>query len=289
MPKSLPIPPLRADHDLLVAAEGGAGDAMPHTPRYEPSWFFVEIRHEMVEQCMRERVYMQLDDEEARDWLHKHLMLQGHAANGRGHHFLAHSWFECAFCVKGSALELLSSINMRLRLGQCTLAKCLYERVLNMELTEQQREVAARKLQEAKDEMAERSSMLQGRMEDELEQLIVDQPSSMASTELPKFLRLLRQQGHAANEQGDFESAQMWFDCAWTQSRRPSDLLSSANMRAKLVTASPVAEALYTHVLTLPGLGEKEMRMADEKLQQLLDQKGTSVGNMEYGAPFSSR
>jgi len=284
------VPPLRADHDVLAVAEGAVGDAAyPHTPRYEPSWFFEEIREEMLDQCMRERVHMQLDDDEARDWFHKHLMLLGHAANARGHHYLAHGWFECAYCVKGTATELLSSINMRLKLGQCNLAKCLYQRVLSLDLTEPQREVAARKLNEAEEAAAERASTIHGRMEDELEQLILDQPSSLSPADLQSLLRLLRQQGHVANGQRDFESAQLWFDCAWSLSRRPSDLLSAANMRAKLVAASPVAEALYTHLLTLPGLAEREMRMADSKLEQLRQQKAEVVPDLPYGAPFSHR
>ena len=52
-------------------------------------------------------------------------------------------------------------------------------------------------------------------------------------------------------------------------SQQTADLLSAANMRQKLVAGSPLAEALYRHVLAMPQLPQRELLMAERKLQQL--------------------
>ena len=122
------------DGQLGVCGDEETETGLAHTPRYEPSWFYQEVPSEMVDRCLRVRTRGGLD-EAATLWLHKHLVALGHAANAHSCHFMAHSWFECAYALKDGASELISSINMRLRLGQATLAKQLYERVL------QQREV----------------------------------------------------------------------------------------------------------------------------------------------------
>ena len=122
------------DGQLGVCGDEETETGLAHTPRYEPSWFYQEVPSEMVDRCLRVRSRGGLD-EAATLWLHKHLVALGHAANAHSCHFMAHSWFECAYALKDGASELISSINMRLRLGQATLAKQLYERVL------QQREV----------------------------------------------------------------------------------------------------------------------------------------------------
>jgi hypothetical protein len=122
------------DDILGVCGEEETETGLAHTPRYEPSWFYQEVPSEMVERCLRARSRGGID-EAAALWLHKHLVALGHAANAHSCHFMAHSWFECAYGLKDGAPELISSINMRLRLGQATLAKQLYERML------QQREV----------------------------------------------------------------------------------------------------------------------------------------------------
>eukprot|EP00966_Prymnesium_polylepis_P251651 5817831-Prymnesium_polylepis.1 len=87
-----------------MVAEGGThtrrdAHAGTHTPRYEPSWFFEEVDHALVEQCCRPRRRQPLDAE-SRDWLHKQLVACGHEANARSHHAMAHAWFECAFLAK---------------------------------------------------------------------------------------------------------------------------------------------------------------------------------------------
>ena len=155
---------MRTDGQLGVCGDEETETGLAHTPRYEPSWFYQEVPSEMVDRCLRVRSRGGLD-EAATLWLHKHLVALGHAANAHSCHFMAHSWFECAYALKDGASELISSINMRLRLGQATLAKQLYERVLQQRevalifmLTDAQREVATRKLAEAKAAMAARAA-----------------------------------------------------------------------------------------------------------------------------------
>lgn len=135
----------------------------PHTPRYELLWKADEIDPAMVEHALRQRLWFTNDEQRA--WVHRRVVALGHDANTRGHHFVAHSWFECvlhpcndprmqyvrvadalrrllslaehagpfpmwtcplacrcAFCAKGIVADLVSSINMRLKLGQPTLA-----------------------------------------------------------------------------------------------------------------------------------------------------------------------
>ena len=259
--------------------------AVPHTPRFEPSWHFDAVPAEQVEHCLRARRRGGLD-RPAVAWLHKYLVTLGHEANARSAHFLAHSWFECAFQVKDSPVDLLGSINMRLRLGQATLAKALYERVLErVTLTDAQRELATRKLAEATAAGAARTEALEtgdhrharAFLRDELEQLLERFPTSLPDEELEKVLPLLRLQGHRANHEGDYEAAQHWFDCMHSLSRQPADLLSAANMRLKLEAGSPLAEALYRHALALPELPEEQAALAERKLQQVTHQQAVAM------------
>ena len=73
--------------------------------------------------------------------------------------------------------------------------------------------------------------------------------------------------------------SRLWFDCAYAVSHSPTDLLSAANMRAKLVPASPAAEALYLHLLSLPAgaVGDNELRIAHRKLDALRDERATAA------------
>jgi len=91
----------------------------------------------------------------------------------------------------------------------------------------------------------------------------------------------------------DFEAAATWFDCAHALSGMPCDLLSAANMRAKLAKTSAVALAAYLHVLSLAQTGtppsESELSMATAKrsaLEQARAQRGPVAGgadgNREY-------
>ena len=51
------------------------------------------------------------------------------------------------------------------------------------------------------------------------------------------------------------------------------------NMRAKLVPASPAAEALYLHLLSLPAgaVGDNELRIAHRKLDALREERATAA------------
>eukprot|EP00965_Chrysotila_dentata_P121033 4003349-Pleurochrysis_carterae.AAC.1 len=121
-------------------AEGAVGaSVLLYIPRFETSWSESVVRSDLVDHCLRPRPSAPLDDDTSK-WLHKQLITAGHEENKRGHHLAAHSWFECAYCISGSALDLISSINMRLKFGQCHMAKALYQRVLEMDvgLTEEQ-------------------------------------------------------------------------------------------------------------------------------------------------------
>jgi len=282
--------------DVLLVAEGDGIDAMPHTPRHEPSWFYQEVPSEMIDQCLRPRSRGGID-EAAALWLHKHLVALGHAANARSCHFMAHSWFECAYGLKDSTPELISSINMRLRLGQATLAKQLYERVLQQRevaliymLTDAQREVATRKLLESKAAIAARaagaSSSLRDEMQDEMQQLLAPDGISLEPADIARAVPLMRKQGHRANSLGDCEAAQLWFDCAFALSQQTVDLLSAANMRQKLVVGSPLAEALYRHVLAIPQLPVRELLMAERKLQLLQQASSAAIA---YGGNVTAR
>ena len=275
---------LIADDDTAVAA------AVPHALRFEPSWHFHAVPAEQVEHCLRPRQRGGLD-QPAAAWLHKHLVTLGHEANDRSAHFLAHSWFECAFQVKDSPVDLLGSINMRLRLGQATLAKALYERVLErVTLTDAQRELATRKLAEATAAGAARTAALEtgdhrharAFFRDELEQLLERFPSSLPDEELEKVLPLMRLQGHRANHESDCEAAQHWFDCAHSLSQQPADLLSAANMRLKLEAGSPLAEVLYRHALALPDLPDEQAALAERKLQQVTHEQAVAATRLQF-------
>jgi hypothetical protein len=305
------MPPLVGDHDAAVEVDHGAAveiddadgevAAMPHTPRYEPSWYYEELGMELVSQCLRPRDRNHNLASSKVDWLHRRLLACGHDANGRSHHFMAHSWFEVAYALKEGMPELISSINMRLKLGQCTLAKHLYERVLLMQLTDAQIEVAARKLGEARTAIAERAKSPPrpgefASMQDEVTQILALPPSekTVSLPEKAKMLPMMRAEGHRANKGGDFEAAQLWFDCAHSLSQHPSDLLSAANMRLKLVPTSPAAEALYAHALSLQ-LSERELDVTERKLEQLIEARAEeeeraaaaskSAESMVYGLP----
>jgi len=259
-------------------AVGEDDAAFPHTPRLAPLWFDAEPAAELIEQCLRRGTCAGTESE--REWLAQKLTLLGHSANDAGQHLMAHSWFECAYAARGSMTELLSSANMRFKLGQWHLVKQLYAHVCTVELTEAQRAMAQRKSAEVNDLLTSGTTPPRISPAEEHRQLL-DAPRTVASL-LPEadamaVHKMLRASGHAANRARDFEAAQAWFDCAWALSAALADLLSSANMRLKLEPASAVAAAAYGHVLSLSaaqeGPTEKELAMARQRLEHVQSQQ----------------
>jgi len=195
--------------------------------------------------------------------------------------------------------ELLSSTNMRLNLGQWHLCEALYKQITTHELSDEQRALTERKLGEVQERIRSGGgggATVRLSAAEELAELLAS-PSRhadcLAADDVKKVLGLLRACGHGANKASDFEAAATWFDCAHALSGMPCDLLSAANMRAKLAKTSAVALAAYLHVLSLAQTGtppsESELSMATAKrsaLEQARAQRGTVAGgadgNREY-------
>jgi len=196
---------------------------------------------------------------------------------------------------------LLSMVIMRLKMGHAGLASQLYERLLRLpELTEAQRQLAARKLVEAEaaakaeqPPMVRRARLqhasmtnfgtmaplamthplshprqLEGGISEEVMQLLAPEQGATAlePEEVGRLIQLMQHLGHRTNRTGNYHAAQGWFDGAFALSQHASDLLSAANMRQKLAAGSPLAEALYRHILTMPGQDERKLLMAARKL-----------------------
>jgi len=90
--------------------------------------------------------------------------------------------------------------------------------------------------------------------------------AALAASDIERLLPLLRSCGFAANGAGDFEAAQNWFDCSFALSGALCDLLSAANMRAKLSSTSATAAAIYRHALADGAAGDKVKGVAKRKL-----------------------
>ena len=125
----------------MVVADGVAAHLFPYTPRHDSAWFESEPVPHLIEQCLRPRHCGLPADGEEREWLHPRLMQLGHAFNQRGESLMAHTCFECGYAVKPGVVELMSSSNMRLKLGQWALVESIYRRIVTMALTREQREV----------------------------------------------------------------------------------------------------------------------------------------------------
>lgn len=255
----------------------------------EPSWSWAAVGRAVVDQVLRPRT--RPSSSTTQNQLNKRLTALGHATNAAGDHVMALTFFEAAFSAKDDAAALLSAINMRLKLGQLTLAAAVYTRLLEEPnkwgLGAQETELARRKLEEA-NEAAERRAREPRRvrpLEDEIAQLLRDRRDSLPeASEADSLAKMLRTQGHAANEAADYEGAQTWFDACQALSRAPADLLSAANMRVKLFDSSPAAEALYVQLLSLPSgmLGEAERELATRKLAALRERR--DAGREELAA-----
>ena len=230
----------------------------PHTPRLDDRCFEDSVPESLVVECVRPGSCGVPQESGEREFLHRRCVQLGHASNERKELLMAHSWFQCAYACKGSMTELLSSTNMRLNLGQTHLCEKLYSHIMGLDLSDEQKALTQRKHGEAKARIqaagpakgaAVASSSQRLSAADELAELIAA-PAANASAYPPdeekKLLGLIRVCGHAANGAGDFEAAHTWFDCAYALCGAPCDLLSAANMRAKLVPVRARARA-HTH------------------------------------------
>lgn len=263
---------------LHIPTEVAEGDdemdiAFPHTPRHDASWHDAEPAAELIEQCLRPG-HCGAPEGDVRDWLHRRLVQLGHATNDRDQTLMAHTWFECAYAARASVAELISSTNMRLKLGQWALVDEVYKQILQMALSDAQREVAERKHSEVTELKGSGSARpLSVTPEEELSALLTSAGIAAETVsepaEIERMVQLLRSCGFAANKAGDFEAAHLWFDCSFAFSSSLCDLLSAANMRVKLDKTSPVAAAAYKHVLNGEGRTEVERSMASRKLASL--------------------
>ena len=225
--------PGSSDVTLVTASDGDA--LHPHTPRFDESWFATADEVDglgLVAEAMRPGL-CGLPDSREREWLQKRLTMLGHRTNDAGHYLMAHTWFECAYAAKADYASLLSSVNMRMRMGQLGLAKQLYSHILALpDLADaQQREIAERKLEEAQSLLAGGHRTTKSGCAGEAAQLLQAArpegaaPAHLPMTEAPRVLQLVRLCGHAANRARDFESAQLW--CAAAPMREARALAPS--------------------------------------------------------------
>lgn len=209
----------------------------PHTPRLAEACYNNAPPESLVIECLRPGIC----SAEGADgeWMKKMLVRLGHAANERGDVLLSHSWFQCAYAAAGSLTELLSSINMRRKLGQWHLCQALYAHVESLELTAAQREVSERWHAWVNERLGSSSEPPPERLTatEELSELRAAPAATaglLSPEEQQRLVQLLRSSGHAANHGKDFEAAHTWFDCAFALTGSPLDLLSAANMRGRL-------------------------------------------------------
>ena len=275
---SLPVAPLQFKLHIPDSIAGGAAEdeheesLFPHTPRLDDRCFATAPPEELIMECLRPGSCA-ADNDGDRDWLKKILVRLGHAANERGKVLMAHTWFQAAYAAQGSLTELLSSTNMRRKLGQWHLCAALYKHVESLELSATQREVSERWHAWTRETLADRNAPPPPRLtaDEELAELL-DAPtvsssdSGLEAEGLKRLIQFLRASGHGANQNKDFATAQIWFDCAFALSCAALDLLSAANMRGRLLPTSAVAMRAYEHVLSVEGCPEKQYAMAKEKL-----------------------
>ena len=97
----------------------------------------------------------------------------GHAANGAGDFAAAHVWFDCAFALSGSANDLLSAANMRVKLlPTSSVAGAIYKHILATQ-TEEPNAPSPKNLSMASEKL--------GKLETARESL----PGASAATPLP--------------------------------------------------------------------------------------------------------
>ena len=320
-PAATPTRPTPSTPATEVSLMCGNPPSPSPTTTHEPSWMWKAAGDSLVDHVLRPRVRLgppTIQKSEA-ELIYRQCVVLGHAANAHERYLLAQSCFESAYQAKEDPAAFISAINMRLKMGQCTLACSVYQRLLvdaRAPLTTQQAQLVGRKLREAAEAIRARASAsprspsgsaaplttplrdeITGDdksaaarsptsvritpLRDEVSALVAPLPQgacTLTSGETSELLRLLRRQGHGANEQGDAEAALHAFEVAFAVSRSPSDLLSAANMRVKLVDTSTAAEALYNYLLSLglgwpDGLSSTEAHVAARQLQAIRERR----------------
>ena len=305
------LPVFKLHLDAVATVEDDQESLFPHTPRLDDRCFESKVDETLVVECVRPGSCTLIAGSPERDFVHRRCAVLGHASNQRKELLMAHSWFQCAYACKANLTELLSSTNMRLNLGQWHLAESLYEYILkNEEVTPDQRALTERKRTEAVGRISGgAASAVRHTADEEVSELLAAPQAYAGEAEKPfppeeekRLLGLLRSCGHAANRAGDFEASHTWFDCCYALSGFSADLLSAANMRAKLIPTSGVALALYTHILSLkdgpnaPPQNQLEMAEAKKAALEAAREKGFDPSNnaaktgtsRDYSAPSSS-
>jgi hypothetical protein len=206
-----------APTDDVAEGEGDMDSLFPHTPRNDASWFEADPPAELIEQCLRPG-HCVVPEGEVCEWFHRKLAQLGHAFNEVGNTLMAHTWFECAYAARASSADLISAANMRLKLGQWALVEQLYLQIVRMVLTDAQREIVERKLNDVAALKAGSAPMPGASApgpsvpQEELASLVAAADDAAARVPAPdkeRLLQLLRACGFAANAAGDFAAAQV--------------------------------------------------------------------------------
>ena len=155
---------------------------------------------------------------EARDKMAVQLINKGKEANAAGEFATACACFESAYALAMRVGMLVSAANMRLKLGQWALVEQLYLQIVRMVLTDAQREIVERKLNDVAALKAGSAPMPGASApgpsvpQEELASLVAAADDAAARVPAPdkeRLLQLLRACGFAANAAGDFAAAQV--------------------------------------------------------------------------------
>ena len=97
--------------------------------RRELAWHYDTPPSRAAAHSLRLRVPVGALGGEHAEWMRKRLLELAHVASGRSQYYVAHAFFETATALGPTLSSQISSINMRLNIGQPRLAAELYERL----------------------------------------------------------------------------------------------------------------------------------------------------------------
>ena len=97
--------------------------------RRELAWHYDSPPSRAAAHSLRLRVPVGALGGEHAEWMRKRLLELAHVASGRSQYYVAHAFFETATALGPTLASQISSINMRLNIGQPRLAAELYERL----------------------------------------------------------------------------------------------------------------------------------------------------------------